>query len=213
MNKKTTLALAAGLALAVTASFGAANAASHGGKTKACFVYIGPTGDFGWTYQHDQGRLAVEKAFGDKVETAYLESVPESSEAQRPIEGLARSGCNIIFTTSFNYMDPTNKAAKKYPDVKFEQALIDLKIDSDEEVNGYILKSDAQLVSFLDLSNRKIKKLTGIQAFTSLSYLDCRNNELSNIDFSQNISLTTLFCDANDIITPNEFFIKHIWFD
>ena len=122
MNKKTTLALAAGLVLAATASFGAANAASHGGKTKACFVYIGPTGDFGWTYQHDQGRLAVEKAFGDKVETAYLESVPESSEAQRPIEGLARSGCNIIFTTSFNYMDPTNKAAKKYPDVKFEHA-------------------------------------------------------------------------------------------
>jgi basic membrane protein A len=122
MNKKTTLALAAGLALAVSASFGAANAASHGGKTKACFVYIGPTGDFGWTYQHDQGRLAVEKAFGDKVETAYLESVPESSEAQRPIEGLARSGCNIIFTTSFNYMDPTNKAAKKYPYLKFEHA-------------------------------------------------------------------------------------------
>jgi basic membrane protein A len=119
MNKKMTLALAAGLAIAATASFGAANAAE---KTKACFVYIGPTGDFGWTYQHDQGRLAVEKAFGDKVETAYLESVPESSEAQRPIEGLARSGCNIIFTTSFNYMDPTNKAAKKYPDVKFEHA-------------------------------------------------------------------------------------------
>ena len=119
MNKKTTLALAAGLAIAVMVPFSTAGAAE---KTKACFVYIGPTGDFGWTYQHDQGRLTVEKAFGDKVETAYLESVPESSEAQRPIEGLARSGCNIIFTTSFNYMDPTNKAAKKYPDVKFEHA-------------------------------------------------------------------------------------------
>ena len=118
--KKTMIALAATAAVMMTANVAAA--ASHSEKTKACFVYIGPTGDFGWTYQHDQGRLAVEKAFGDKVETAYLESVPESSEAQRPIEGLARSGCHIIFTTSFNYMDPTNKAAKKHPDVKFEHA-------------------------------------------------------------------------------------------
>ncbi|MEM7303057.1 MAG: BMP family ABC transporter substrate-binding protein [Pseudomonadota bacterium] len=114
--KKTLLALAAsGAMLASGAAFGA-------DKTKACFIYIGPTGDFGWTYQHDQGRLDVEKALGDKVETAYLENVPESSEAQRPIENFARSGCDIIFTTSFNYMDPTNKAAKKFPKVKFEHA-------------------------------------------------------------------------------------------
>ncbi len=119
MKKKTAMALATTLALAATAGFGTSFASA---KTKACFVYIGPVGDFGWTYQHDQGRQAVEKALGDKVETAYLESVPESSEAQRPIEGLARSGCNIIFTTSFNYMDPTNKAAKKFPDVKFDHA-------------------------------------------------------------------------------------------
>ena len=91
-------------------------------KTKACFIYIGPTGDFGWTYQHDQGRISVEKELGDAVETAYLENVPESAEAQRPIENFARQGCNIIFTTSFNYMDPTNKAAGKHPDVKFEHA-------------------------------------------------------------------------------------------
>ena len=91
-------------------------------KTKACFIYVGPIGDFGWSYQHDRGRLDVEAEFGDKVETAYLENVPESAEAQRPIEAFARDGCNIIFTTSFNYMDPTNKAAKKYPDVKFEHA-------------------------------------------------------------------------------------------
>lgn len=116
--KKTLLALATGAAMLAA---GPTFAAGHG-KTKACFIYIGPTGDFGWTYQHDQGRLAVEKALGDKVETAYLENVPESSEAQRPIEAFARDGCNIIFTTSFNYMDPTNKAAAKYPDVKFEHA-------------------------------------------------------------------------------------------
>ena len=116
--KRLLITLAASAAVMVS---GAAMAASHA-KTKACFIYIGPTGDFGWTYQHDQGRLDVEKAFGDKVETAYLENVPESAEAQRPIENFARQGCNIIFTTSFNYMDPTNKAAAKYPDVKFEHA-------------------------------------------------------------------------------------------
>lgn len=113
--------LLASLAASVIAVGGTAYAAGHG-KTKACFIYIGPTGDFGWTYQHDQGRKAVEEALGDKVETAYLESVPESAEAQRPIEAFARDGCNIIFTTSFNYMEPTNKAAKKFPDVKFEHA-------------------------------------------------------------------------------------------
>ena len=117
--KKTLTAILAASVLSLSASV--ASAASEG-KTKACFIYIGPTGDFGWTYQHDEGRKAVEAAFGDKVETAYLENVPESAEAQRPIEGFARAGCNIIFTTSFNYMDPTNKAAAKFPDVKFEHA-------------------------------------------------------------------------------------------
>ncbi len=116
--KNLVIALAASAAALVST---AALADGHA-KTKACFIYIGPTGDFGWTYQHDQGRKSVEAAFGDKVETAYLENVPESAEAQRPIEAFARSGCNIIFTTSFNYMDPTNKAAAKFPDVKFEHA-------------------------------------------------------------------------------------------
>jgi basic membrane protein A and related proteins len=91
-------------------------------KVKACFVYVGPIGDFGWSYQHDQGRLHVEKELGDKVETAYLESVPEGADAERAIERFARSGCNIIFTTSFGYMDATNKVAANFPDVKFEHA-------------------------------------------------------------------------------------------
>lgn len=117
--KKTLNALLAASALSFTAS--AALADAHA-KTKACFIYIGPTGDFGWTYQHDQGRKQIEAELGDKVETKFLENVPESAEAQRPIEAFARDGCNIIFTTSFNYMDPTNKAAKKFPDVKFEHA-------------------------------------------------------------------------------------------
>ncbi len=91
-------------------------------KTKACFIYVGPIGDFGWSYQHDQGRLAVDAALGDAVETAYLESVPEGADAERAVERFARSGCNIIFTTSFGYMDATNKVAAKFPDVKFEHA-------------------------------------------------------------------------------------------
>ncbi len=64
----------------------------------------------------------VEGNFGDKVETAYLENVPEGADAERAIERFARSGCNIIFTTSFGYMDPTNAVAGKFPDVKFEHA-------------------------------------------------------------------------------------------
>ena len=99
------------------------------------------------------------------------------------------------------------------PDNDFEQTLIDLKIDSDNTVNGYLLKSDAQLVTFLDVSNKNIKDLTGIEEFTSLSYFECRDNPLSNIDFSHNISITNLFCDVNDRINPNGFFINPIWFN
>ncbi|WP_075215995.1 BMP family ABC transporter substrate-binding protein [Mongoliimonas terrestris] len=113
------LLLLAGTALAVALG---ATAASAQDKTKACFIYVGPIGDFGWSYQHDQGRLAIEAAFGDKVETAYLENVSEGPDAERAIERLARDGCDIIFTTSFGFMDPTIKVAKKYPDVKFEHA-------------------------------------------------------------------------------------------
>ncbi len=107
--------------LAAAASL-AARASAAEAKTKACFIYVGPIGDFGWSYQHDQGRLAVEKALGDAVETAYLESVPEGPDAERALERFARDGCNIIFTTSFGYMDQTNAVAGKFPDVKFEHA-------------------------------------------------------------------------------------------
>ncbi len=91
-------------------------------KVKAAFIYIGPTGDFGWTYQHDQGRQEIEAALGDKAETIFIENVPEGPDAERAIERLARTGADIIFTTSFGYMDPTLKVAKKFPKVKFEHA-------------------------------------------------------------------------------------------
>ena len=107
------------VALAMTLAAGAASAAD---KLKVGFVYVGPIGDHGWTYAHDQGRLAVEGELGDMVETVYVENVPEGADAERAIERLARQGAGLIFTTSFGYMNPTIKVAKRFPDVKFEHA-------------------------------------------------------------------------------------------
>ena len=91
-------------------------------KVKAAFVYVGPTGDHGWTYRHDIGRQQVEEAFGDRVETTFIESVPEGADAERVMTQLAMQGNDIIFATSFGYMDPLMSVAKKFPDVKFEHA-------------------------------------------------------------------------------------------
>ena len=90
--------------------------------TKVGFIYVGPVGDLGWSYQHDLGRQAVEAAFGDKVETSFVESVPEGADAERVLTQMALAGTDIIFTTSFGYMDPTINVAAKFPDVKFEHA-------------------------------------------------------------------------------------------
>src|SRR5262249_9303814 len=87
---------------------------------KACFVLIGPHNDGGWSQQHDMARLEVEKALGDKVETFYVENVPEGPDAERAIERLARGGCRHVFTTSFGFHGPTIKVAAKLPDDKFE---------------------------------------------------------------------------------------------
>ncbi len=89
---------------------------------KAAWVYIGPVGDAGWTFAHDQGRKAVEAEFGDKVKTTFVEKVPESADAERVIRDLASQGNKIIFTTSFGYMEPTAKVAAEFPDIKFEHA-------------------------------------------------------------------------------------------
>jgi len=91
-------------------------------EVKAGFVYVGPIGDHGWSYQHNQGRLAVEKELGDKVETTYVEMVPEGADAERVIRKLASTGHDVIFTTSFGYMNPTLKVAKQFPKVNFEHA-------------------------------------------------------------------------------------------
>ena len=92
---------------------------SANAELKVGFVYVGPTGDHGWTYQHHEGRNAVEAA---GIKTTYVESVPEGADAERVIRQLSQSGHGLIFTTSFGYMDPTNKVAKDFPNVKFEHA-------------------------------------------------------------------------------------------
>jgi len=120
LSRRTFGALAAaGLGLGLALGATAANAAD---PLKVAFVYVGPIGDHGWSYQHDQGRLAVEKAFGDKVKTTYVESVPEGADAERVIRRLAQQGNKIIFTTSFGYMNPTAKVAKAFPKTYFEHA-------------------------------------------------------------------------------------------
>ena len=91
-------------------------------KPKVSFVYVGPIGDHGWSYQHHQGLLAIKKEFGDKIETNYVENVPEGPDAERVIDQLAATGSSIIFTTSFGFMNPTIKVAARYPNVKFEHA-------------------------------------------------------------------------------------------
>jgi simple sugar transport system substrate-binding protein len=120
MLRRTLLATAA-LGLGMALSGGSAMAAGMD-KVKACFIYIGPIGDGGWTFQHHEGALAVQAAYGDKVEIQYQENVPESADSERVLTQMALGGCNIIFTTSFGYMDPTNAVAAKFPDVKFEHA-------------------------------------------------------------------------------------------
>ena len=103
-------------------ALGLATTAMAQDKTKVGFVFVGPIGDGGWTYEHNKGRLAVEEAFGDKVETVYVESVAEGPDSERVMTQMALDGADLIFTTSFGYMDPTINVAKKFPNVKFEHA-------------------------------------------------------------------------------------------
>ncbi|MFO1170693.1 MAG: BMP family ABC transporter substrate-binding protein [Hyphomicrobiaceae bacterium] len=91
-------------------------------KLKAAWVYVGPIGDHGYSYQHHQSLEAVKKQLGDKVETSYVENVSEGPDAERVISQLAEAGNKIIFTTSFGFMNATVKAAQRFPDVKFEHA-------------------------------------------------------------------------------------------
>ncbi len=120
MGFKTVRTIIAGLLLAFAVGSGIAFAGSD--PLKVGFVYVGPVGDHGWTYRHDEGRKAVEAALGNKVKTTFVENVAEGADAERVIQKLAASGHKLIFTTSFGFMNPTLKVAKRGPDVKFEHA-------------------------------------------------------------------------------------------
>jgi basic membrane protein A and related proteins len=100
----------------------AAAAAPAAAPTKAAWVYVGPVGDAGWSFAHDLGRKAVEAHFGDQVQTTFVENVPEGADAERVIRDLAQQGNDIIFATSFGFMEPMLRVAADFPNVKFEHA-------------------------------------------------------------------------------------------
>lgn len=91
-------------------------------KLKIAFAYVGPVGDGGWTFAHDNGRKALEKEFGDKIETSFVEKVPESADAERVIRDMVAQGNKLVFGTTFGYMEPMLKVANDHKDVKFEHA-------------------------------------------------------------------------------------------
>jgi simple sugar transport system substrate-binding protein len=134
-NKRTSLRLAALAAAAVAlvgcgkkeeakpaaaAAPAAAAPAAKAEPLKIAFAYVGPVGDAGWTFAHDLGRKEVEKEFGDKVKTSYVENVPEAADAERVIRQMVSEGNKLIFGTTFGYMDPMMKVAADTKDVKFE---------------------------------------------------------------------------------------------
>ena len=134
---KRTLLKTAGLAAAVAlagcgkkeevaapaaASAPASAAAAKPAPLKIAFAYVGPVGDGGWTFAHDNGRKAVEKEFGDKVVTSFVEKVPEAADAERVFRDMVGQGNTLVFGTTFGYMEPMLKVAADTPAVKFEHA-------------------------------------------------------------------------------------------
>jgi simple sugar transport system substrate-binding protein len=100
----------------------AAPAAAKAEPLKIAFAYVGPVGDGGWTFAHDNARKAIEKEFGDKIVTTFVENVPESADAERVIRDMASQGNKVIFGTTFGYMETMLKLAPEFKDVKFEHA-------------------------------------------------------------------------------------------
>jgi simple sugar transport system substrate-binding protein len=115
-------AVSAALSISVfgLVSIAGMNSVQAAEKLRAAFVYFTNPGDHGWTYAHDEARKEVQKHFGEKVQTSFVENVVEGPDSVRVIRELAKQGNDVIFTTSFGYMDYTLKVAKEFPDVKFE---------------------------------------------------------------------------------------------
>ncbi|RYZ12762.1 MAG: BMP family ABC transporter substrate-binding protein [Comamonadaceae bacterium] len=118
-GKKEEAPAAAPAAPAPTA---AAPAPAPTGPLNIAFAYVGPVGDGGWSFAHDNGRKALEKEFGDKIKTSFVESVPESADAERVFRDMVGQGNKLVFGTTFGYMEPMLKVANDSKDVKFEHA-------------------------------------------------------------------------------------------
>jgi len=124
-QKTTTTTAPAGTTTTTTTSSTttmAASAPAASGPLKIAFAYVGPVGDGGWTFAHDNARKAVEKQFGDKVQTSFVEKVPEAADAERVFRDMVGQGNKLIFGTTFGYMEPMLKVAPDAKDVKFEHA-------------------------------------------------------------------------------------------
>jgi basic membrane protein A len=119
MHRRKLLAFAT---LAASLAVTAAAPARAEEPLKVAFVYIGPVGDAGWTYAHDQGRLEMQKNLGAKVKSTFVDNVPEGADSERVIRKLAADGNKLIFTTSFGYMNATEKVAKAFPKTVFLHA-------------------------------------------------------------------------------------------
>ena len=123
MPKNLSRAAAGALAAAaLSAAIHPTSQAQPAAPLQACFVHVSPVGQAGWTYQHDQGRLAMEQALGARVRTRSVEAVPEGPDSERVMRDLATQGCGLIFTTSFGYLEPDLRVAADFPAVKFEHA-------------------------------------------------------------------------------------------
>ncbi|MCG4452965.1 MULTISPECIES: BMP family ABC transporter substrate-binding protein [unclassified Pseudomonas] len=162
MSTPSLKALARGVTVAIGLT--AALSAQAAEPLKVGFVYVGPIGDHGWTYQHEQGRQAVIKQFGDKVQTSFVENVAEGADAERVIRNMAKGGYDLVFTTSFGYMNPTAKVAKQFPKVTFEHAT---GYKQDKNLGTYLSTSyEGRYVGgFLAAKMTKSKKIGYVASF------------------------------------------------
>jgi basic membrane protein A len=151
-------------AIAAVVGLSSSLMASAADPLKVGFVYIGPIGDHGWTYQHEQGRQAMAKALGDKVTTSFVENVPEGADAERVIRNMAKGGYDLVFTTSFGYMNPTLKVAKQFPKVTFEHAT---GYKQDKNMGTYLARTyEGRYVGgFLAAKMTKTRKIGYVASF------------------------------------------------
>ncbi|SDA95098.1 nucleoside-binding protein [Pseudomonas sp. NFACC15-1] len=151
-------------AVVAAVGLGAGLNASAADPLKVGFVYIGPIGDHGWTYQHEQGRKELAAKFGDRITTNYVENVPEGADAERVIRNMAKDKYDLIFTTSFGYMNPTLKVAKQFPKVIFEHAT---GYKQDKNLGTYLARTyEGRYVGgFLAAKMTKTKKIGYVASF------------------------------------------------